>query len=64
VFSGHADLKGLMRFVEQQKPDKLKKLFLVHGEPEVMDDFKKTLVWAGYEQTVIPEWGQQFELME
>jgi metallo-beta-lactamase family protein len=63
VFSGHADLKGLMRFVEQQKPDKLKKLFLVHGEAEVMDDFKKTLVWSGYEQTVIPEYGNEFELI-
>jgi len=63
VFSGHADLKGLMRFVEQQKPDHLKKLFLVHGDTEVMDDFKKTLVWAGFEQTLIPEWGQEFELM-
>ena len=63
VFSGHADLKGLMRFVEQQKPEKLKKLFLVHGEAEVMDDFKKTLVWSGYEQTVIPEYGNEFELI-
>ena len=64
VFSGHADLKGLMRFVEQQPKDRLKKLFLVHGEQEVMEDFKKTLEWAGFEQTVIPEWGQQFELLE
>jgi metallo-beta-lactamase family protein len=63
VFSGHADLKGLMRFVEQQKPEELKKLFLVHGEAEVMDDFKKTLVWSGYEQTVIPEYGNEFELI-
>jgi len=63
IFSGHADLKGLMQFVEQQKPEKLKKLFLVHGEAEVMEDFKKTLVWAGYEQTVIPDWGQEFELI-
>jgi metallo-beta-lactamase family protein len=63
VFSGHADLKGLLRFVEQQQGGELKKLFLVHGEPEVMEDFQRTLIWNGYEQTVLPEWGQSFELV-
>ena len=62
VFSGHADLRGLMAFVEQQKPEKLKKLLLVHGEAEVMEDFKKTLEWAGYPQTHIPAWGEELEL--
>ena len=62
VFSGHADLRGLMAFVEQQKPEKLKKLFLVHGEEEVMGDFQKTLEWAGYPQTVVPAWGEEVEL--
>jgi metallo-beta-lactamase family protein len=63
IFSGHADLRGLMAFVEQQKPDTLKKLFLVHGEEEIMEDFRKTLEWAGYSQTVAPAWGEQFELI-
>ncbi len=62
VFSGHADLKGLMRFIDQQQEGPMKNLFLVHGESEVMDDFKKTLNWAGYENVCIPEWGQNFEL--
>jgi metallo-beta-lactamase family protein len=64
VFSGHADLRGLMKFVEFQKPAKLKKLFLVHGEKDVMEDFRKTLEWSGYTQAEIPEWGQHFELLE
>jgi metallo-beta-lactamase family protein len=62
VFSGHADLRGLMAFVEQQKPENLKKLFVVHGEAEVMEDFRKTLEWAGYPQTYAPGWGEEFEL--
>ena len=62
VFSGHADLRGLMAFVEQQKPANLKKLFVVHGEAEVMEDFRKTLEWAGYAQTHAPGWGEEFEL--
>ncbi len=62
IFSGHADLKGLMHFVDQQKDGPMKNLFLVHGEENVMEDFKKTLTWSGYENVTIPEWGQNFEL--
>jgi hypothetical protein len=28
-----------------------------------MEDFQRTLIWNGYEQTVLPEWGQSFELV-
>jgi len=62
IFSGHADLKGLMRFVDQQQNGPMKNLFLVHGEEEVMEDFKKTLTWSGYQNVTIPSWGQEFEL--
>lgn len=62
IFSGHADLKGLMRFVDHQDANALKNIFVVHGETDVMDDFKKTLNWSGYQNVVIPEWGQEFEL--
>lgn len=63
VFSGHADLDGLLRFVEQQEKEELKGLFLVHGEPSVMEDFRKTLHWQGYTQARIPEPGEQIELL-
>jgi metallo-beta-lactamase family protein len=63
VFSGHADLDGLLRFVEQQEKEKLKGLFLVHGEPSVMEDFRKTLHWQGYTQARIPEPGEHIELL-
>lgn len=62
VFSGHADLKGLMKFVDYQKDGPMKQLFLVHGESEIMNDFKKTLEWAGFSEVTIPEWGQIFEI--
>ena len=41
----------------------MKNLFLVHGEETVMEDFKKTLTWNGYQNVTIPEWGQTFELV-
>lgn len=62
VFSGHADLKGLMKFIDQQHEGPMKQLFLVHGEDVVMDEFKKSLGWSGYDQVTIPEWGQIVEL--
>lgn len=62
VFSGHGDLDDLMDFVSYQKPDKLKQLFLVHGEYQSQQDFAATLASRGYEQVSIPAKGQSFEL--
>lgn len=62
IFSGHGDLNDLLKFVKWQSPEKLKKLFIVHGESSSMDDFKETLNKEGYPQVEIPEKGQSFEL--
>jgi len=62
VYSGHGDLDDLLTFVNYQSKENLKKLFLVHGEVLVMEDFKQTLVCQGFEQTIIPEWGKTFDL--
>lgn len=62
IFSGHGDLEDLINFVKQQDTSKLKKLFLVHGEANVMQDFKQTLESEGYPQVVIPKKGESFEL--
>ncbi|OJJ17640.1 MBL fold hydrolase [marine bacterium AO1-C] len=62
IFSGHGDLEDLIKFVKWQSPDKVKKVFLVHGEHQSMIDFKETLGNEGYAQVEIPEKGQSFEL--
>jgi metallo-beta-lactamase family protein len=62
VFSGHADLTGLMRFVKTQKTEKLKKIFIVHGEYSNMLAFQQHLKEAGYPQAEVPQRGQCFEL--
>ena len=62
VFSGHGDLNDLLRFVEVQKPERLKKLFLVHGDIDSMLNFKTVLEDRKYNQVEIPEWSQTFEL--
>ncbi len=62
VFSGHGDRDDLVRFVQQQSPTTLKKIFLVHGEAPSMEAFKNTLTSMGYENVEIPVKGQTFEL--
>ena len=62
VFSGHGDREDLITFVQKQDPAQLKRVFLVHGEQQSMNDFKTTLLSAGFDQVELPERGQAFEL--
>jgi metallo-beta-lactamase family protein len=62
VFSGHGDRDDLMRFVQMQPKDKLKRLFLVHGDFTSMESFKETLSEAGYPNVEMPNRGETFEL--
>jgi metallo-beta-lactamase family protein len=54
-FSAHADRKGLLEFVSNTPPDKLKKIFVVHGELSQAEAFKQTLEERGYAGVVIPD---------
>lgn len=62
VFSGHGDVNDLLQFVKQQDKDTLKKVFIVHGEYPSMQDFKKNLEKEGFNDIVIPEYGNSFDL--
>lgn len=62
VFSGHGDLNDLINFVASQPKEKLKKVFLVHGEYQAMIDFKQALKTKGIEQVTIPNFAETFEL--
>lgn len=48
LFSGHGDHDDLVDFVKQQDTDKLKQVFLVHGEQSAMNDLKDSLVAENY----------------
>ncbi len=61
VFSGHADHGDLVEFVMHQDTNRLKKVFLVHGEEESMESLRDALNEGGYE-TVIPRREQYFQL--
>ncbi|WP_337044841.1 MBL fold metallo-hydrolase [Emticicia sp. 17c] len=62
VFSGHGDFKDLTNFVTSQDNNKVKKVFLVHGEYSTMQNFKITLNNLGYQQIEIPDKGQTFDI--
>jgi metallo-beta-lactamase family protein len=62
VFSGHADQTGLLAFVNQQNPNKIKKIFLSHGEEESMLEFTAILNGLGFKDVILPQKQETFEL--
>lgn len=58
--SAHGDYEDLSQWLSGQNKQGVKKLFLVHGEFEVQQDFKRWLVTKGFADVEIPE--QHFEI--
>lgn len=61
-FSAHADADELIEYVNQFDKNKLKEIFLVHGELDQQEIFKKTLLENGIQEVTIPEKGDVFVL--
>ncbi len=53
--SAHADYNDLCQYLSCQNPSEVKQLFVVHGEPEVQDEFKSRLLKKGFQDVIIPE---------
>ena len=62
IFSGHGGLSDLENFARQQSPEKLKKVFLVHGDLDAMINFRQILLEDGFSDVEIPEENQTYEL--
>lgn len=60
--SAHGDYEDLLRFISCQEPQKVKKLFLVHGEYDVQLHFSKTLKEHGFYNVEIPYQHQKIML--
>lgn len=60
--SAHGDYNDLIRFVFNQDTSVVKKMFLVHGEYDVQQDFAVKLNTLGFNQVEIPSMHQSFEL--
>jgi metallo-beta-lactamase family protein len=61
-YSAHADEPELVRFVSHLNPDRLKRIFLVHGDPDRQDALTTALEAAGYDGVHAPQRGETVEL--
>lgn len=53
--SAHGDYEDMCQWLACQDPSQVKKLFLVHGEYEVQQNFKQRLIKKGFMDVEIPE---------
>ncbi|RCX19982.1 metallo-beta-lactamase family protein [Anaerobacterium chartisolvens] len=61
-FSGHADRDGLVNWIGGFRKKKPRKIFIVHGEERVMDEFSELIEKQFNIDTVIPDKGESFTI--
>ena len=61
-FSAHADKNELKKYLTMFDINKMKKIFLVHGEPEQQKFLADVLKNAGFKNIEIPFRGEEYEL--
>jgi len=61
-FSAHADANELIDYVSKFDRNKLRKIFLVHGDKDQQDKYKIRLNAVGFDDVVIPQKKDVFEL--
>lgn len=58
-FSGHGDYKEMIDYIRSnQEPDRVKQVFIVHGEESSQQQYKLHLENAGFSNICIPEKGE------
>lgn len=60
--SAHADSDELMEYCNKLDKNKLKKIFLVHGDYDQQQKFQKRLLEDNFRAVEIPERGQEFDI--
>ncbi|MFA7361634.1 MAG: MBL fold metallo-hydrolase [Candidatus Kapaibacterium sp.] len=61
-FSAHADSGELLDYIKKFDREKLKKIFLVHGEPLQQNNLSTILNSNGFKNIVIPKRDNEFEI--
>jgi metallo-beta-lactamase family protein len=61
-FSAHGDEEEMLNFLEKQDKDKLRKIFLVHGEEENQKAFGEALLAKGFQKVERPVLFQEYKL--
>lgn len=60
-FSGHADQRELLDYLKYNPPEKLKNLFLVHGDEDQANPFMEKLFSSGYKNVHYSKAGEIFD---
>jgi len=60
--SAHGDYNDLLQWLECQDREKIKTLFLVHGEYKVQQNFADRLTRKGFQEVIIPAQHEGFDL--
>ena len=61
-FSAHADYNEIKEYLGQLDIEKLKKVFLVHGESEAQENLKKELESIGVKEVKIVKYGEEYAI--
>jgi metallo-beta-lactamase family protein len=61
-FSAHADSGEILDYMKQFDKERLKKIFLVHGESPQQENLKIILNSNGFKEIIIPERGTEVEI--
>ncbi len=61
VFSAHADYYEMGNWLTEIDTSRLKRIFLVHGEPKAQTAFKKHLSGIGFDQVDIVKYGETYQ---
>ena len=64
AFSAHADYREIADYVGMLDLDRLKKIFLVHGEKPAQKHLREYLLAAGVKEVEIVEYDKQYQLKE
>jgi metallo-beta-lactamase family protein len=60
--SAHGDYEDLLHFLACQDPKEVKKIFLVHGEYKVQQNFAERIETYGFKEVAIPDQHEKVEL--
>jgi metallo-beta-lactamase family protein len=61
TFSAHADYQDILNYISLLDYDRLKRVFLVHGEKEAQENLKILLEEKGYKTTIVKQ-GEKYTL--
>jgi metallo-beta-lactamase family protein len=61
-YSGHADYKELLHYLNTQNSETVKKFFIIHGEEDARSAFAEHLAGVGFKNVVMPKAKEIFEI--